>query len=213
MKNTNLTINERANTTEQAVALRIEAGENIDPREEIIVGDETVESIFASVDATRGDGFGLHRVHLVPLDRKNDVVRSVKVVKNGVLTETSPYIRLRFIDDRTGRMIDCASDKEHDDGIHYTTRLYAWMADGLRRNVDQEYAGMGSQMSTPQLLEFLVGHSINIWTRWDHKYMKTSVDFFDREAWEASKLAKSLVGVNSIKSSPKARVTENKAIR
>ena len=210
--NTNLTIEERANMTAQQVNLRIEDGENIDPREEVIAGNDTLESIFADVDENRKVKFGKHRVHFAPVNRKEDVVPSYKVVKNGVLTETKPYIRLRFIDDETGMVLNLNSDKDRDSTINYTTRLYAGMVEGLRKNVNGDYAGIAETMSTPELLEFLETHSIDIWTRWDAQYMKVAVDFFDREAWEAYKRELSTVGANSRKGSYN-RTTENKAIR
>lgn len=211
--NTNLTIEERANMTAQQANLRIENGENIDPREEIIVGDDTFESIFAEVDSKLAVAFGEHRVHLAPIDRKNDVEKSVKIVKNGVITETDPYIRLRFIDDETGKLLDLASKREHDNGYHYSARLYAWGIDGLRTNVNREYAGIAATMGTSTLLDFLSKHSISIWVSWNAKYMMQVLDYFDREAWEAYKAEQAKVGTKSRKASQPRRPVENRATR
>ena len=211
--NTNLTVEERANMTAQQVNLRIEDGEDIDYREEVITGDDTFESIFAEVDANRANQFGKHRVHLVPVDRKKDVVPSYKIVKNGVITESKPYIRLKFIDDETGMVLNLSTDREKDSQINYTTRLYAGMVEGLRRNINHEYAGVAETMTTPRLLEFLESHGIDIWTRWDAQYQKVAVDFFDREAWEAYKRECSAVGANTRKSGGTQRPTEKRATR
>ena len=194
MTNKNLTINERANMTEQSLKLRLEGGENIDPREEIIVGDDTIDSIFFMEDADRATKYG---EHYAILDDYN-VVKSVQVVKNGVITETKPYVLLTFVELDSHQKIE--------------KRLYAGMVEGLRRNINKAYAGIAAPMKTSEMLHFMKQNPISIWTRWDPQYNKVEVDFFDRAAWEAQKAEKSKVGAETRKGGNR-RTTENKAVK
>lgn len=194
MKNTNLTINDRANMTAQQTALRIESGENIDPREEVVVVDATEDSIFADVDAGRSAEYG---EHIVVLDSR-EVKKSVQIVRNGVLTETKPYVLLKFFDLHSGKIIE--------------KKLYAGMVESLRRNINAQYDGIAEPMMTSAMLDFLKTHPISVWTRWNAQYGNVDVDFFDRAAWEARKAEESKVAADTRKGG-KRRTAEDKATR
>lgn len=195
----NLTIEERANLTKTQIDLRIEAGENIDPREEVAVGNETEDSIFAEADSRRSAGYGEHRVMLMPGKENRTVVKSVQVIKNGVITETKPYVQLRFVDILTGAKIE--------------KKFYAGMVEGLRRNINKEYDGVAEPMLTSEMLDFITTYPISVWTRWDREYNKVEVDFFDYVAWQKYKAERSQMSASARKSSGTNRVTENKATR
>ena len=194
MENSTLTVNERADLTAQSIALRIEDGENIDPREEVVVVEATEESIFAEVDANRSGAYG---EHTVVLDSRV-VKKAVQTVRNGVLTETKPYVLLKFLDTEDGKIIE--------------KKLYAGMVESLRRNLNGKYCGVAEPMTTSEMLDFIRTHTIHVWTRWNSQYGNVDVDFFDRSAWEARKAELSQVGADTRKSGNR-RVTENKAVR
>ena len=195
----NLTIEERANLTKTQIDLRIEAGENIDPREEVAVGNETEDSIFAEADSRRSAGYGEHRVMLMPGKENRTVVKSVQVIKNGVITETKPYVQLRFVDVLTGAKIE--------------KKFYAGMVEGLRRNINKEYDGVAEPMLTSEMLDFITTYPISVWTRWDREYNKVEVDFYDYVAWQKYKAERAQMSASARKSSGTNRVTENKATR
>lgn len=195
----NLTIEERANLTKTQIDLRIEAGENIDPREEVVVGNETEDSVFAEADAKRSAGYGEHRVRLLPGKENRTVVKSIQVVKNGVITETKPYVQLTFGDVETGAKI--------------VKKFYAGMVEGLRRNINKEYDGVAEPMLTSEMLDFVTDHTISVWTRWDREYNKVEMDFFDYVAWQKYKAERAQMSASARKSSGTNRATENKATR